>query len=300
MSVTPSVAVDNIEQSSMPISNGKTLYVGGSGEGNYTRIQDAIDDANSGDTVFVFDDSSPYYENISVNKSINLIGEDRDTTIIDGCEIGDVVFISADRVTVRGFTIRNSSTMDIYDSGIRLEYSSHCTISDNILTDNSAGIYTYAWYDKPNKYNIISNNIFRDNHHFWGGIGIALFFSRFTIIKENTFVNNSDGIYIMNGHFNIISKNNITFCTEVGIGISLQSMFNVVKKNNFIENECSVSFLWILFCPTLTRWYRNYWDDWSGKGPKIIKGGNLISLYVGFPIINCDWFPARQPYDIGV
>ena len=38
----------------MPISNDNTLYVGGSGEGNYTKIQDAIDDASDGDIVFVY------------------------------------------------------------------------------------------------------------------------------------------------------------------------------------------------------------------------------------------------------
>ena len=62
MSITPSIAVDTVKISSIPISNGKTLYVGGSGEGNYTKIQDAIDDASDGDTVFVFNDSSPYIE----------------------------------------------------------------------------------------------------------------------------------------------------------------------------------------------------------------------------------------------
>ena len=45
--------------------SGNTLYVGGSGPGNYTRIQDAIDNASDGDTVFVYDDSSPYFEIIS-------------------------------------------------------------------------------------------------------------------------------------------------------------------------------------------------------------------------------------------
>ncbi|GAH12836.1 unnamed protein product, partial [marine sediment metagenome] len=67
-----------------PEPDGITLYVGGSGAGNYTKIQDAIDDANDGDTVFVFDDSSPYYENVMVDKSISLIGENKETTIIDG------------------------------------------------------------------------------------------------------------------------------------------------------------------------------------------------------------------------
>jgi hypothetical protein len=56
MSITPSVAVDTAKKPIMPISNGKTLYVGGTGEGNYTKIQDAIEDAVDGDTVFVYDE----------------------------------------------------------------------------------------------------------------------------------------------------------------------------------------------------------------------------------------------------
>ena len=63
------VKVSNIiEQSFRSFSRGKTLYVGGTEEGNYTKIQDAIDDAVDGDTVFVYDDSSPYIENLIVEK----------------------------------------------------------------------------------------------------------------------------------------------------------------------------------------------------------------------------------------
>jgi len=51
------------------------LYVGGSVPNNYTTIQSAIDDAVDGDTVFVYDDSSPYREHLLIETSINLLGE---------------------------------------------------------------------------------------------------------------------------------------------------------------------------------------------------------------------------------
>ena len=56
-----------MEQPSTVSSDGNTLYVGGSGEGNYTRIQDAINDASDGDTVFFMrylTNESYDYENI--------------------------------------------------------------------------------------------------------------------------------------------------------------------------------------------------------------------------------------------
>jgi hypothetical protein len=80
--VTPPISKDF--QYIAAIDDGKILYVGGSGPNNYTSIQDALNEANEGDTIFVYNDSSPYYENLIINKSIKLIGENRDTTIIDG------------------------------------------------------------------------------------------------------------------------------------------------------------------------------------------------------------------------
>jgi len=88
--IIPSTA-QNIEKPSLPTLRGNWLYVGGSGPGNYTKIQDAINASSDGDTVFVFDDLSPYYEHVSVNKSLKLLGEDKNTTIIDASGIQDVI-----------------------------------------------------------------------------------------------------------------------------------------------------------------------------------------------------------------
>ena len=63
-----------IEKESLKLmSDGNILFVGGSGLDNYTMIQDAIDNASDGDTVFVYGDSSPYNENIVINKSTILL-----------------------------------------------------------------------------------------------------------------------------------------------------------------------------------------------------------------------------------
>jgi hypothetical protein len=52
-SIISSTAQDT-ETSSLLTSSGKWLYVGGSGPGNYTTIQGAINAAKSSDTVFVY------------------------------------------------------------------------------------------------------------------------------------------------------------------------------------------------------------------------------------------------------
>jgi len=73
-----------IDKVSLSMSRNNTLYVGGRGPGNYTRIQDAINNASNGDKVFVYDESSPYYEKVKINKAIQLVGENQQTTVIDG------------------------------------------------------------------------------------------------------------------------------------------------------------------------------------------------------------------------
>ena len=85
-----SIKIKNKEE----IESGEILYVGGSGPGNYTKIKDAIENASDGYTIYVYSNSSPYFENPVINISIDLIGEDKESTIIDGRGLGNVVFIT--------------------------------------------------------------------------------------------------------------------------------------------------------------------------------------------------------------
>lgn len=89
-------------------NNNDIFYVGGNGPGNYTLIQDAIDNTSDGDTVYVF--PGIYFEHLTINTSITLIGEEPDTTIIDGDESYEktTVRIYADKTVITGFTMQRS------------------------------------------------------------------------------------------------------------------------------------------------------------------------------------------------
>ena len=126
------VSTDNKVLYILGNTRGNISYVGGSGYGNYSKIQYAIDNASDGDTVFVYDDSSPYEESIVVDKSINLIGEDRNTTFINGSTWGKgIVYINADWTNFSGFTIQNIYD---YETGIYLN-SNYSTITGNNIVD---------------------------------------------------------------------------------------------------------------------------------------------------------------------
>ena len=57
-------------------TNVNMIYVGGSGTDNYSSIQEAINDSSDGDSIFVY--RGIYNETLIVNKSINLIGGNKE------------------------------------------------------------------------------------------------------------------------------------------------------------------------------------------------------------------------------
>jgi len=67
----------------------------------------------------------------------------------------------------------------------------------------------------------------------------------------------------------------------------------VIKKNNFIDNPEHVCFNYSAY----NFYLRNYWDDWSSKGPRPIKGTRYwVLLNKTSSFTTYDLFPAKEPY----
>ena len=267
MSCLPSLAYSHNILTSPP-SRGTVLYVGGSGPGNYTRIQDAIDNASKGDTVFVYDDSAPYYETVSITKSIHLIGENKKTTVIDGRNRVAAVVLMADEITFTGFTVQNATLF--------LSYGIYVCGNDNIIIDN-----------------IFFNNTLSD---------ICLAHSNNTTIRKNTFEYSIIGVYLFQSNDTTITMNNITKNYEYGISL-VNSNRNNISKNNIMDNKHHNAFFTrdLGTYPLSNHWDANYW----GRPyflPKRIHGRLILlefSIFaLPFPQLNFDWHPAQEPYDI--
>jgi len=164
-------------------------------------IQNLIDNASDGDTIYI--PSGIYYENIEIDKSIDLIGEDKNTTIIDGSRIYNTVSISDDWVNISNFTIQNGSGSTASRHAGILIYSSHCTITNNIITDNKHGLILSNYDYNTVAHNIISNN---DLH------GLLLLNSIGNTIIDNLFFNR--GIYIYDSPYHA-SCHNIIKCNMI-------------------------------------------------------------------------------------
>lgn len=219
MSIGSDVKIPDIKEQLYNLGN--TLYVGGNGPNNYTKIQDAINNANNGDTVFVYDDSSPYYENIVIDKSISLMGENKVTTIIDANWMGSGIIISADWVIISGFTIKNGYTNYTISTGISIS-SHNNTIKNNIISNNFISIEISSSINDTFNDNIISNNT----------IGIHINNSKFNTIINNKIYNNKwPGIELLNSNSNMIIGNNLSSNTLWGIYLA-RSHNNLIESND--------------------------------------------------------------------
>jgi len=303
--IIPSNGQDT-SKSSSPTSRGNTLYVGGSGPGNYTTIKDAVDNATDGDTVFVY--SGFYNESrICLNNSIIVLGENKNTTIIDGRGYS-YIFCLKESCEISGFTFQNSKI------GIDVESNQNNVVHDNIIrnTTDSGILLIYS------NYNVIFENIVYNNNG-----GIALLHSFYNIIQGNILTNNTDGIYADFVYNNSIIQNSIKNSTEHGIyvvdsfkmfihdneiiqnniGIDLTySGLTIITKNNIYHNKKNAGFYGPI--PNLNVWARNYWGL-RLLPIKIIKGVGAIFKFnqfppqeITFPWLDFDLFPRWRPYNI--
>ena len=214
----------------------------------YATIQEAINanETLNGHTIFV--EAAIYYENIVVNKTVLLVGENRERTIIDGSRIGNVVHVVANNTFISDFSIQNGGPTY---SGVRFDHSSHnrlinsniinnygsidlfCssnnTLSNNTVTSNYDGIRLSDAFN-----NTISDNNIASNFNY----GIHLWDSFDNVVFRNNITNNYwYGIYLGRSSNNTFSSNTIASNGENGIHLESSSNYNIMLDNTIINNN---------------------------------------------------------------
>jgi parallel beta-helix repeat protein len=219
---------------------------------NYPTIQEALNHTYPGDTVFVR--AGTYYEHLRITMpTVALVGENRETTVIDGNGTGTVIFPTYYDVSISGFTIQNGSTgiwFGVVSGGSK--------ISGNRIRLNGCGI---ALGEAESV--IISGNDITDN-----GDGIRLNGEAFdTVCGNNITDNNGNGIYGYKTWDCNISENNISL--NRGCGIRFEgawggsnrfvhnNIINNVEQANIVASEFGEPNVWDSGYPS----GGNYWSD---------------------------------------
>lgn len=274
----------------------------GTREYPYRSIQEAIAHAYDGFTVYVL--NGTYHEQVVIDKRIRLQGEENRRVILDGGGLGDVVTVTVPGVRIAGFTVQNSGA-DLFHAGIKtLSLDSNVTIEDNIIRNNTIGVYlNYAYAPSWNivRNNSMVNNVrgmyahWANNGEITGNLiamndecGIEMQHCKNSVLSGNIIRGNGYGVYLRGASDqNTITGMNVIQDNVLGVKIS-ESNRNRITKNNFIGNLQHATF----YNSYLTTWRRNYWDDQVLFFPEVISGA------IGkkeFNWVNVDWFPLRRP-----
>jgi len=275
---------------------------------NAGTIQEAINMANNDDTIRVA--AGTYHENVIVNKTITLMGDGQNVTIIEAKEKWKpVVDIIINNVSLSGFTVQGGS------SGINVFGYNASRISDNkIVSNNHEGISLVSSHN-----NIIFSNVISLNGFEGLFDGVYLENSSSNLIYDNIMTHNAyAGIDLLRANYTRISNNTITF-HDIGIwpessygntfdgntvtnsitGVSIYRCYsNVFHHNNFINNSYQVETL-----DAVNSWNTtaqgNYWSNYKQRYPNAIEldsTGVWNTPYV-IDATNKDNFPLMNPWN---
>jgi parallel beta-helix repeat protein len=299
--------------------------VGNSVDSDFTKIQDAVDNASDYDIILV--KSGIYQETLVINKSVNLISENQNDTIllsenaikieiIDGeevinekdriniltinatnCKINNFTFKTNEKYKItRGIVINSENNTIIncnisgFYNAIEIKQSSlNNSISKTIVSNNNIGIQGI----------ITENNFISDNYISNNSQQGIYFFTKSdkNIFSKNIFINNNQALRVKGSDNNQIF-NNYFYNNSYGVYLCCGANYNIVYNNTFIRNLLGNAYEGNSL---LNYWNSNsaignHWYDYTG----VDEDGDGIgdSSYTIISSGKNDYYPLVNPVDV--
>jgi parallel beta-helix repeat protein len=200
---------------------------------DYLEIQEAVNNASEGDTVYIL--NGTYSETIELISDITILGQDKNTTVIDGggsanCFYRDQ-FAIIRNVRIENIKIINfNRALHFSDNAYNPDQSAIGVIfKDNIIENASEGLFLYWNAEKTGA--IVENNIIQNCH-----IGIYTGRADTNVIIKNNFITKCyQGMEIQTYSKPLITNNIITHCSWIGIEASGGN--SIIVNNTVVYNE---------------------------------------------------------------
>ena len=234
------VKIKNTQTKSMPLMNRDIIYVdddntAGPWDGTqahpYQYIQDGIDNANAGDTIYVF--NGTYTEDVYINKAVDLVGENKESVLVNSSSSSETIHLKVDHINMSGFSVTNNGqTVGILFDGV-----DNCTITNNIISNNTIGIRMFHSAQNTIDNNYIANNIISDNQ-----LGIMMVNSTHNSVDNNLIKNNTCAIVMFYSTYNSISNNLVEYNSQ-SILIETRSNRTSLTYNTITHSSTGIYFL---------------------------------------------------------
>ena len=227
--------------------------------GQYTTIQQAVNAATSGDTISVA--PGTYTENVVVDKPLTITAASERPTVHAADASKDVFLLTSPGVHINGLTIAGG------ESGVKLQNTSKCVVTNVFAQDNVRGVYLsysteneisnnnlanndYGVYGDYASLNSISSNVATGERGSSAALGDGIFLNygdSNTIARNNLSANHVFGISIYTSTRNIISNNTMSDNANVGVRLGPGSnnntlTFNTIVSNGQISQQASPNF----------------------------------------------------------
>lgn len=247
----------------------------------YQTIQSAIDAPQTSDGHRIRVDAGVHNESATITKGVSLMGEDKETTVINGR-----LFLDHSDISISEFTLRTE-----YKAAIEIR-ADRCTISGNIIegVGGSDGIDNVGPGAPPQRFSADYTNISGNIIRHIGGSGIDLRGVEHCTIKGNWILDNISGIHMSDSSYCTIAENVIANHTSYGLHFGrglVEELHDIhIFHNDFLNNARQVRIvIGALFWDNGSE--GNYWDDYEGVGdiPYVIDSKNQDNFPLTEPLI---------------